>query len=550
LRNPRWYDRFLPGRRSLSNSDILAQNLSQVRADSQRDPWEEDNDHHVEAGVTGTDNYGGTLSRGDFNAKWDTNEKVVALCDEMRSTDSQIRSMLQVIKLPLMRAKWRAEPPADGDETDRKIADFVNKALFDDDALDDPWSYVIAHILLQLDYGHSVLEKVWRVDDEGHYWLKRLAPRLPKTIRYWWVDRNGTLKAVTQYAPVVQTARDPIAPGVTTTAPRYNSTSRYNYITIPAKMLAVFSHDREGDNFEGRSVLRSVYRNYFYKNLAYHLEGVRMDRWGVGIPVADVTGTLSPTETTNLKLVLKALRANECAYVISPENVKIRIMPDGSSSGSGGSGVTGWVDHHDSQIARNVLAGFMAMSRDSHGTLGFGSKLADMFISSLHGIANNIAGTLKHQVVWDLCRYNFDMTGRQMPEIKVSDIDQAEMEAVIGVLGKLGGNFIRPDDTLENMLRRLMKLPELPPEMSRKAEMDAAKAAAEEQKKAAEAAAAADPLAGLMPPPPTGPAGAPPAGKAGADESTDPQPGPEAVPEAAATKPKAGDAKVAAKPKP
>ena len=40
------------------------------------------------------------------------------------------------------------------------------------------------------------------VDTEGNYRFKRLAPRLPKTLREWHVNREGKLVALVQYAPV------------------------------------------------------------------------------------------------------------------------------------------------------------------------------------------------------------------------------------------------------------------------------------------------------------------------------------------------------------
>ena len=112
-----------------------------------------------------------------------------------------VRAMLQVIKLPLRGATWQCNPATD-DPVDRQIADFCTKAIFDDDSMEDSWDYVLRHILLMLDFGVSVLEKVWMVDDEGNYRFKRLAPRLPKTLREWHVNREGKLVALVQYAPV------------------------------------------------------------------------------------------------------------------------------------------------------------------------------------------------------------------------------------------------------------------------------------------------------------------------------------------------------------
>src|SRR5262245_50807916 len=143
-----------------------------------------------EFGTSGTDNFGGYIRKEDPNAELDDWQKAVAIYDKMRHTDAMIRAMLQVIKLPLRRATWQCNP-ATPDPVDKKIADFCDDAIFSDDTMEDSWDSTLRHILLQLDFGVSVLEKVWKVDDDGHYRFKRLAPRLPKTLREWHVDREG-----------------------------------------------------------------------------------------------------------------------------------------------------------------------------------------------------------------------------------------------------------------------------------------------------------------------------------------------------------------------
>jgi hypothetical protein len=377
----------------------------------------------AEYGVSGTENFGGYIRKEDYNPDLDNWQQAVTIYDKMRRGDAQIRSMLQVLKLPLRGATWAALPPlaTGGDPVDQAIADFVNENLFaEGGTLEDGWDATLRHILLQLEFGFAVMELVWDVDDSGYYRLRRLAPRLPKTIIMWHVDRNGKLLAATQWAPVpISTERTtgngqrtsssqyavPVGSASRSPIPlRYLTTTTYKEITIPGEVLAVFTLDREGDNYEGMSCLRNVYRNWFYKDQAYHLEGVRLDRWGVGIPVARLSEghSLTQSDLNNLIDVLKKVRANERAFLIAPPFVEYDLLPRAASS-TAGSGAMEWINHHDAQIARNVLAGFLTMGTDPHGTLGFGSRLTDMFVSSLNGIAAGIANDLNHQVVRRLC---------------------------------------------------------------------------------------------------------------------------------------------------
>jgi hypothetical protein len=358
----------------------------------------------------------------------------------------------------------------------------------------------LRHILLQLDMGFSVLEKSWKVDDTGAFRLLRLAPRLPKTVRQWHVNRNGRLQAIVQYAPVpISTSYPETMPvrggvrelpggvldaGAAVSPVRYTTTVSFQYLTIPAEYLSVFTLDREGDNYEGVAILRSIYRNWFYKDQAYHAEGVRINRYGVGTPVASLTPehTLSQDELDQLKETLKNLKSNEAAYLIAPPGVSYDLMPKAGSA-TAGSGADHWIDHHDQQIARNVLAGFLTLGNDPHGTLGFGSRLTDMFISSLNGIAAGICADLKHQVVRQLCSLNFDMTKRKYPRVTCRDLEQVDLGNLVSTLAVLANTWIKPDDNTEVLLRKLLQLPPL-------SHTDTRKAAKDEQKKAAEQGAA------------------------------------------------------------
>ena len=450
---------------------------------------------HDEFGTTGTENFGGIIRKEDFNPELDDFQSAVKIYDKMRRTDAQIKAMLSVIKQPLRSATWQVNP-ATSDPVDEQISDFCNKAIFADGAMEESWDFVLRHILLQLDFGFSVLEKVWMVDREGMYRLRKLAPRLPRTIREWHTNREGKLQAIVQYAPVPQ-GRMRSSTGAQRT-PTYSTTVSYQYLTIPAEYACVFSLDREGDNYEGMSILRTVYRNWWFKDQSYRTMSVGLDRWGVGIPVAKLGENhgLTTGELDRLREVLQAIRANEKAYLVAPPGVDFSILGGGGNGTTGQLGIS-WIDHNDSQIARNVLAGFLTMGRDTKGTLGFGTRLTDMFISSLNGFASGIAADIKRQIVKPLCDLNFDMTNRQYPDPVCLDLEQVELQNLLDVLKGLTGTVLTAQDEDETVLRKMLGLPPLDPTLSRKA------------KGAAPSGPADGPPAGVAPMPGVAPSEAP-----------------------------------------
>ncbi len=188
----------------------------------------------AEYGATGTPIFGGFISGEDYNPKLD-GAKALLVYDEMRRGDAQVNATMRVLKLPLQSSTWDIDPP-DGskDPQDQAIADFCASALFDDDAMAQPWNFVLNHILLKLDFGVSILEKIFTIGELGEIRYHRLAPRLPRTIFRWIIDpETGALEAVVQFAP---------------------KGGAFQYLTIPAMYAAVFVQDREGDNYFGRAL--------------------------------------------------------------------------------------------------------------------------------------------------------------------------------------------------------------------------------------------------------------------------------------------------------
>jgi hypothetical protein len=151
---------------------------------------------------------------------------------------------------------------------------------------------------------------VWRVGDQGAHQLKKLAPRLPRTLHELKTDpKTGELTGLVQYVQVGTTRA---------------------YPEIKRDYLALFTHEREGNNWQGTSILRSAYKHYVNKELCYRIDGVRLDRFGVGIPKAKLLEPgIRADELDKIEKVLKSLRSHERAYLIEPPNVQVAAMAAG-----------------------------------------------------------------------------------------------------------------------------------------------------------------------------------------------------------------------------
>lgn len=407
-----------------------------------------------EFGASGTQNYGGFIIGEDYNPKLD-GVAALTVYDQMRKSDAQVASTLRAIKLPLLSATWVIQPPTDGDEQDQAIADFVQMCLFDDDAMIETWPFVLQHILLMVDFGFSVHEQVWTQGPSGEFRLHRLAPRMPRTIHRWLCNTDGTLRSIIQWAPKIAVSPDGTI------------TNTYGYWEIPADYALVVVNEREGDNWYGRSMLRSAYMHWFYKTQAYQIDGVKQDRFGVGIPVAKVDKDFdnAPGALDKIEKNLKGLRSHERAYLVEPLGVTYRIMvPEGSRNT--GNDLIQSIEHHNQMIARNLMTGFLTQGDQRHGSFGAAETIWDAFISAEKALAAAIGSAVKHQVIKKLCDANFEMAGRQYPNAIASDLSNADVAALSDVLAKLApGKFITPDDSVEEYLRKINGLPPMPEDL-------------------------------------------------------------------------------------
>lgn len=394
-----------------------------------------------EHGATGTPNYGGWITGEDYNPKLD-GKAAMKVYDEMRRSDAQVGATLNVVKLPVRSADWRVDPPEHGDAQDLAIAEFCQDVLFGaGDWRADQWRQVLQHLLLKLDFGVSVLEKVWTIADDGTARLRKLAPRLPHTIERWNIDEIGRLTSIVQLAP---------------------KADQFQELTIPADYAVVSNQDREGDNWWGRSILRPGYIHWYYKGQLYRIDAVKHDRYGVGIPVAEIQEDYTTTTEENRKIdaILKGIRSHEKAWIRTTAKVKYSILvPPG---GQGGTNIMPSIDHHNAMIARTVLAGFLSQGEQKHGSFGLGGKLADIFTSVVETVADETADDLNTQVIRQLCDLNCNMRGRPYPTVRAMNIADTDAKELTEAVARLGPKYITPEDDLEGALRTVMNLPPLP----------------------------------------------------------------------------------------
>lgn len=395
---------------------------------------------HDEFGASGTASFSGDVAIGDdeYNPilRW---PNAVRVYEEMRRSTPACIAALRVLKLPLLRATFEIRPPKKGDAHDQAIADFCTWAILRTGAMRDPWLRVLRNMLLMLDFGFSANEIVWNVgtfDGRPVFDLWRLAPRLPKTLQGWKVNTYGELQAMVQYAPRGEDWQE---------------------LTIPADYLCVVVNEREGDNYNGLSVLRGAYKPWYYMNQLEHIDMIRHHRFGSGLPEAKATDNTKLTRPEKLitENTLRTIASSEASYIITPSKLdfKIHFPPPGDT------GIVKSMEYHSFSIARSILAQFLNNQAEGMNT-NRTKTLSELFSNLLEAMADELASDFNRQVIVRLCDQNFDMTGREYPAGTFSNVNPVNMSEVSTIFKDLGaGGFVTPDDDLETWLRDIAGAP-------------------------------------------------------------------------------------------
>jgi len=378
----------------------------------------------VELGATGTSVFAGLLYEDEYNTDLQ-GDKAIKTYDKMRRSDGQVKAGLLACKLPLMVARWDVTPASD-DPLDVMIAETVKEDLWED------WDDFLRQALLMLDFGHMAFEKVWELRD-GRYTWRKLAPRLPQSIVEWHITDDGELDHIVQQAMIG---------------------NNFKQVPIPAAKLFVFTHEREGSNFRGISLLRAAYKHWYYKNNLYAIDGMAAERHGIGLASFTYPDNATQAQKDALRDIGERLHAHERAYEAHPESIKFDLK-----------GVQGQlhdimrsIDHHDLQIVRSILAQFMNLGAKATGSYALSQDQSQFFLMALQAVGRNVCNTVNRQGIREMVDYNWDV--KRYPKLTVSGLDSPDVLAYAGAIGQLvTAGAIIPDNAMENELRRIVKMP-------------------------------------------------------------------------------------------
>lgn len=373
---------------------------------------------------------------------------------EMSNNDETIGAILFAIEMLVRQASWSVEP---GGSTakDREAAEFVKSCM---DDMQQTWIDTISEILSFLTYGWSFHEIVYKrrmgrtkdnrtsskYDDGLIGWMK-LPIRSQETLYQWEYDDQDNLIGMTQMPP-----------------------PDFGLITIPMNKAMLFRTRSRKDNPEGRSILRTAYRSWYFKRRIQEIEGIGIERDLAGLPVITTPEGMDIWDKddedmnairTGLEAMVKNIRRDSTEGLVLPFGYTFELT---STGGSRQFDTNSIIARYDTKISQTVLADFIQLGHESVGSFALSSDKTNLFSMAICAFLDIICQTFNSQGIPALIDINGDHFAgvTDYPRLTHGDIEDVDLATVATFIKDMTSiGVIIPDESLEDYVRQLGKLP-------------------------------------------------------------------------------------------
>lgn len=411
----------------------------------------------AEIGTTGLRRTGGTVYEEFLTTL--RGRRGARVYREMSENDPTIGSILYAIEKIILRLDWTVKPASESEE-DRESAEFIEQCIYD---MSDSWDATLASILSMLVYGYAFHEIVYKIRggaatddptrrsnfDDGKIGWRKWPTRAQETHNNWLFDADGGIQGFEQV--------DPYGNGLH---------------RIPIDKALLFRTSTHKNNPEGKSLLRTSYRPWYFKRRIEEMEAIGIERDLAGLPIAYLPPEyLSSTATADQQAVrdsivsiVQNVKRNEQEGIVFPlvfddrgnKMFSIELL---SSGGSRQFDTDKVINRYDQRIAMSVLSDFILLGHERVGSFALGSSKIDLWTMAVEAICKSIAEVINYHAIPRLLKLNGMKLGTT-PEMTYSDVSHIDLAEISDYVAKLTtAGVIKPDDDMEEYLRGLAGLP-------------------------------------------------------------------------------------------
>jgi len=409
-----------------------------------------------EYGSTGLNRYGGAVSE-EFIQDLQRADSRHKIYSEMRLNSPVIGAILFIIEQALRKIDWPIEPGEEESEIHEERAEFFRQCK---DDMSSTWDDFISECLTFLSQGWAYFEINYKKRlgdnppkytkdpakskfDDGKIGWRKFAIRAQDTLLRWEFDENGGIQGMYQNPP-----------------PDYSE----RFISIDKALL--FRTRVEKNNPEGRSVLRTSYRPWYFHSNFEVIMGVGVERNLSGIPVIYLPQSSTDADYNVARGIVEKARvdAHDGFVLPGPKGTTSDAVADGgwlfelvSGTGRMTFQLVEILEYYDQRMAMTLLAQFLLLGTGGVGSYALSQDQSDLFLMALEGWATMIAEVINRHAIPKLMRLN-NWPQQESPKVVPTSLSKANLEELSKWLMTMGTLGFKLND-LENPLRAMANLP-------------------------------------------------------------------------------------------
>lgn len=419
----------------------------------------------------------GSLIADDYDTIFRTVYRRTQLYREM-GDDAVVAAVLQACKMTIRRATIYAE--TDGESAaDQQAKDFLDECWND---MAQSGTDVIDQATNMLQYGFAAAEVVYKKRqgpqpdplpspreqdstsdiastgkasskyNDGRIGWRRWTFMAPETLapgREWLFDENGGIHGLRQMSP-----------------------PRYEVKFIPIQKMVLFRTTAEKNNPEGRSILRAMYRSWYYKNNLEEVEAISAERMGAGFPVVYLgNGTAragnAGDDLDTFKDIVRNVRVDDQMGMVIPYQKQDPATGNGvlfelvSPPSRGGTDFNQIITRHEQRMAMVGLAQFIHLGMGKVGAKAQNESSQDFFTLAVSAWLDSILDTLNRYAVERLFSLNYFPGLTTLPKLAHEAVVETDIDKVASYVNMLvGAEVLTPTEGLERYLLELADMPQ------------------------------------------------------------------------------------------
>ena len=361
----------------------------------------------------------------------------VIIFERMSREDSRLATALNLLKEPILASTWTVEASSEG------VKSFVedNLGLSEKPATEVQWQQILKEMLTAQEIGFSVHEITYQLMHDMEH-LKAVSFRPQLSIEKF-EDDGDYLTGLHQYK-------------------EYKPQKRTEY--LEASRLLYMAYNRIGTDFWGRSIIRPVYRDWYFKDILLIISMINAKRFGVPVPWGEHRAGVTKKARAEMLAMLQNVQMDrESAIVTGSESKdnpdwRLKFFEPENARQMENLPLLGYFDDN---LAKACLVLFLDLGGTSSGNRALGDTFADILFNSLAARCRVTAKTANKQLLRPLVEKNFGMDA--WARMEYANLKLHNMERFVEAFARLAEVYPIPM-TVEDQerFRGILQMPMTP----------------------------------------------------------------------------------------